>query len=122
MATAPSYDALLIVGFGGPEGPDDILPFLDNVLRGKPVPAERKLEVADHYRHFGGVSPYNAQIRALIEALAHRWRSSFLLCLFPPLALLRLGPVLWHAIVHRVSAIVPSLQSRTPGTRRTRCR
>ena len=46
MASSQNYDALLIVGFGGPEGPDDILPFLDNVLRGKPVPEERKLEVA----------------------------------------------------------------------------
>jgi ferrochelatase len=63
------YDALLIVSFGGPEGSDDVLPFLENVLRGRNVPRERMLEVAEHYRHFGGVSPLNAQNRALIAAL-----------------------------------------------------
>jgi len=65
----PSYDALLIVSFGGPEGMDDVLPFLENVLRGKNVPHERMLEVVEHYRRFGGVSPLNAQNRALIAAL-----------------------------------------------------
>jgi ferrochelatase len=63
------YDAVLVVSFGGPEGPDDILPFLENVLRGKNVPRERMLEVAEHYRHFGGVSPLNAHNRALVAAL-----------------------------------------------------
>ena len=63
------YDALLFVSFGGPEGPDDVLPFLENVLRGKPVPRERMLEVAEHYRHFGGVSPINEQTRELIAAV-----------------------------------------------------
>ena len=63
------YDAVLIVSFGGPEGPDDVLPFLENVLRGKNVPRERLLAVAEHYQHFGGVSPINAQNRALISAL-----------------------------------------------------
>ncbi len=63
------YDALLIVSFGGPEGPDDVMPFLENVLRGKNVPRERMLAVAEHYQHFGGVSPINAQNRALIDAL-----------------------------------------------------
>jgi ferrochelatase len=63
------YDAVLVVSFGGPEGPDDVLPFLENVLRGKNVPRERMLAVAEHYQHFGGVSPINAQNRALIEAL-----------------------------------------------------
>ncbi len=63
------YDALLIVSFGGPEGPDDVLPFLANVLKGRNVPRERMLEVAEHYQHFGGVSPINAQNRALIAAL-----------------------------------------------------
>lgn len=63
------YQALLIVSFGGPEGPDEVLPFLENVLRGKNVPRERLLEVAEHYDHFGGVSPINGQNRALIEAL-----------------------------------------------------
>lgn len=64
-----TYDALLIVSFGGPEKPDEVLPFLENVLRGKNVPRERMLEVAEHYYHFGGKSPINDQNRALIEAL-----------------------------------------------------
>jgi ferrochelatase len=64
-----SYDSILIVSFGGPEGPDDVLPFLENVLRGKNVPHERMLEVAEHYQHFGGISPINAQCRQLIAAL-----------------------------------------------------
>jgi ferrochelatase len=63
------YDAVLVVSFGGPEGPDDVLPFLENVLRGKNVPRERMLAVAEHYQHFGGVSPINAQNRDLIAAL-----------------------------------------------------
>ena len=67
---AHNFDAVLVVSFGGPEGPDDVLPFLENVLRGKDVPRERMLEVADHYQRFGGVSPINAQNRALIAALA----------------------------------------------------
>jgi ferrochelatase len=64
-----SYEALLIVSFGGPEKMEDVMPFLENVLRGKPVPRERMLEVARHYEMFGGVSPINAQNRALIAAL-----------------------------------------------------
>ncbi len=64
-----TYDAILIVSFGGPEGPDDVMPFLENVLRGKNVPRERMLEVTEHYQHFGGVSPINQQCRALISAL-----------------------------------------------------
>jgi ferrochelatase len=66
---AASYDAILVVSFGGPEGPDDVLPFLENVLRGKNVPRERMLEVVEHYQHFGGVSPINEQCRQLITAL-----------------------------------------------------
>lgn len=66
------YDALLLVSFGGPEGMEDVPPFLENVLRGKPVPRERMLEVAHHYERFGGVSPLNAQNRALISALEAR--------------------------------------------------
>ena len=66
---AVAYDALLIVGFGGPEQRDDVIPFLENVLRGRPVPRERMLEVAEHYYHFGGVSPINGQVRDLIAAL-----------------------------------------------------
>ena len=63
------YDAILLVSFGGPEGPDDVMPFLENVLRGKNVPRERMLEVAEHYHHFGGVSPINDQCRALLAAI-----------------------------------------------------
>jgi ferrochelatase len=64
-----SYDAVLVVSFGGPEGPDDVLPFLENVTRGRGVPRDRLVAVAGHYDHFGGVSPINAQNRALIAAV-----------------------------------------------------
>lgn len=63
------YDALLVVSFGGPEGMDDVTPFLENVLRGRNVPRERLLGVAQHYELFGGVSPINEQNRKLIAAL-----------------------------------------------------
>src|SRR4026207_2098346 len=63
------YDALLVVSFGGPEGMDDVIPFLENVLRGRNVPRERMLSVAHHYEMFGGVSPINQQNRDLIGAL-----------------------------------------------------
>src|SRR5688500_340037 len=63
------YDALLVVSFGGPEGKDDVIPFLENVLRGRNVPRERMLQVAQHYAQFGGVSPINQQNRELITAL-----------------------------------------------------
>jgi ferrochelatase len=66
------YDALLMVSFGGPEKCDDVLPFLENVLRGRNVPRERMLEVAEHYYHFDGHSPINDQNRALIAALRER--------------------------------------------------
>ncbi len=62
------YDAVLLVGFGGPEKPADVLPFLENVLRGKNVPRERLLEVAEHYEIFGGASPINEQHRVLLGA------------------------------------------------------
>src|SRR5271169_1712070 len=62
-------DAFLLVSFGGPEGREDILPFLKNVLRGRNVPDERVREVAAHYEAFGGKSPINAQNRALVLAL-----------------------------------------------------
>lgn len=67
--TSMSYDAILLVSFGGPEGRDDVLPFLENVTRGRNIPRERLLEVAEHYYHFDGVSPINQQCRDLIEAL-----------------------------------------------------
>ena len=63
------YDAILIVGFGGPEAPEDVLPFLKNVTRGRNVPRERLLEVAAHYHHFGGRSPINDHCRKLMAAL-----------------------------------------------------
>jgi protoporphyrin/coproporphyrin ferrochelatase len=63
------YEAILIVSFGGPECMGDVMPFLKNVLRGRNVPRERMLEVANHYELFGGVSPINEQNRKLIAAL-----------------------------------------------------
>ncbi len=63
------YDALLVVSFGGPEGPDDVVPFLENVARGRRVPRERLREAAAHYERFGGVSPLPVQCRALVAAL-----------------------------------------------------
>ncbi len=63
------YDALLVLSFGGPEKREDVIPFLENVLRGRNVPRERLLEVAEHYYHFDGRSPINDQNRALIAAL-----------------------------------------------------
>jgi len=64
-----AYDGILLAGFGGPEGQDDVIPFLRNVTRGRGIPDERLEEVAHHYRHFDGVSPINAQNRALKAAL-----------------------------------------------------
>src|SRR5262249_43440791 len=69
MPPEPPYDALILISFGGPEAPDEVMPFLDNVLRGRNVPPERKQEVAHHYQLFNGVSPINGQNRALIDAL-----------------------------------------------------
>jgi ferrochelatase len=66
------YDAILIVSFGGPERPQDVMPFLENVLRGRHVPRERMLQVAAHYQHFAGCSPINRQCRELIGALGER--------------------------------------------------
>ena len=65
----PSYDAVLVIAFGGPEGPDDVLPFLENVTRGRNIPRDRLLTVAEHYQRFGGVSPLNGEIRALLAKL-----------------------------------------------------
>lgn len=64
-----TYDAVLIVSFGGPEGPDDVIPFLTNVLKGRNVPPERMAEVAKHYEQFGGISPINKHNRDLIAKL-----------------------------------------------------
>ncbi|MFE2428666.1 ferrochelatase [Streptomyces sp. NPDC059373] len=67
--TAVPYDALLLLSFGGPEGLDDVVPFLENVTRGRGIPRERLKEVGQHYFLFGGVSPINAQNRELLDAL-----------------------------------------------------
>ncbi|GAA0804321.1 ferrochelatase [Spirilliplanes yamanashiensis] len=64
-----AYDAFLLLSFGGPEGPDDVMPFLRNVTRGRGIPEERLAEVAEHYHHFGGVSPINQQCRDLLDAV-----------------------------------------------------
>jgi protoporphyrin/coproporphyrin ferrochelatase len=64
-----NYDAILVVSFGGPESREEVIPFLENVLRGRNVPRERMLAVAEHYYHFGGKSPINQQVRELITAL-----------------------------------------------------
>jgi ferrochelatase len=64
-----NYDAILVVSFGGPESREDVIPFLENVLRGRPIPRERMLAVAEHYYHFDGKSPINQQTRELIAAL-----------------------------------------------------
>lgn len=63
------FDAVLLLSFGGPERPEDVMPFLENVTRGRGVPRERLDEVAQHYLHFGGVSPINALNRDIIAAL-----------------------------------------------------
>lgn len=68
-STTEAYDSILLISFGGPEGREDVIPFLENVLRGRPVPRERMLEVAEHYYHFDGISPINGHCRELIAAL-----------------------------------------------------
>ena len=70
------YDALLLVSFGGPEKPEDVLPFLENVTRGRGIPRERLVEVGEHYYGFGGRSPINDQNRAFISAVEEDFRST----------------------------------------------
>jgi ferrochelatase len=70
------YDAFLLVSFGGPEKPDDVMPFLENVTRGRNIPRQRLLEVAEHYYHLGGKSPINDQNRALIAALEQEFAAA----------------------------------------------
>jgi len=72
LGRVPAYDAVVIVSFGGPEGPSEVEPFLANVTAGREIPAERLAAVARQYQHFGGVSPLNAQCRRLRTALARR--------------------------------------------------
>lgn len=69
MPSTHDYDAILVMGFGGPEKPEDVMPFLERVVQGRNVPRERLLSVAEHYQHLGGRSPINDQCRALIAAL-----------------------------------------------------
>ena len=71
-----NYDALIVISFGGPEGMNDVIPFLENVLRGKNVPRERMLAVAKHYELFGGVSPINAQNRQLVASLQQEFAAN----------------------------------------------
>ena len=63
------YDALVLVSFGGPEGPDDVMPFLENVTRGRGIPRERLEQVGEHYLRFGGRSPINDLNRSMLEAI-----------------------------------------------------
>jgi protoporphyrin/coproporphyrin ferrochelatase len=72
----PAYDAFLLVSFGGPEAPDDVMPFLENVTRGRGVPPERLASVAEHYYAFGGVSPINQQCRDLLGAVRDDFAAS----------------------------------------------
>ncbi|WP_067536923.1 ferrochelatase [Nocardia crassostreae] len=69
MAAAEQVEALLLLSFGGPERPEDVMPFLENVTRGRGIPPERLAEVAEHYLHFGGVSPINALNLDIIKAI-----------------------------------------------------
>ena len=73
---AAPYDALLLVSFGGPEKPEDVVPFLENVTRGRGIPRERLEEVGEHYFLFGGRSPINDQNRAFIAAVEEDFRTS----------------------------------------------
>jgi protoporphyrin/coproporphyrin ferrochelatase len=69
VSDASPYDAVLLLSFGGPEGPDDVMPFLENVTRGRGIPRERLAAVAEHYLHFGGKSPINDQNKELLAQL-----------------------------------------------------
>jgi protoporphyrin/coproporphyrin ferrochelatase len=72
----PGYDAFLLVSFGGPEGPDEVIPFLENVTRGRGVPRQRLEKVAEHYYRFGGISPINQQCRDLLAATEKEFAAS----------------------------------------------
>jgi ferrochelatase len=76
MEHMPAYDAFLLVSFGGPEGPDDVMPFLRNVTRGRGIPPERLAAVAEHYHAFGGISPINQQCRDLLTAIQADFRAT----------------------------------------------
>lgn len=88
-----TYDALIVVSFGGPEGMSDVIPFLENVLRGRNVPRQRMLAVAEHYELFGGVSPINEQNRTLIAALNQEFAAN------GPQIPIYLGNRNWHPLL-----------------------
>jgi len=125
VSEAP-LDALLVVSFGGPEGMDDVVPFLENVTRGRAVPPARLAEVAGHYLAFGGVSPINAQNRALVAALERELEAKG-----PPLPVYW-GNRNWHPLlvdtvtrmaedgVRRAAAFVTSAFSSYSGCRQYR--
>jgi protoporphyrin/coproporphyrin ferrochelatase len=79
MEGVPAYDAFLLVSFGGPEGPDDVMPFLENVTRGRGIPPERLVAVAEHYYAVGGVSPINQQCRDMLTAIQAEFSAGGLL-------------------------------------------
>src|SRR6202140_4963852 len=122
----PAYDAVLVLSFGGPESPDDVIPFLENVLRGRNVPRERLLAVAEHYYHFGGKSPINQQTRELIAALENE------LAQHGPKLPVYWGNRNWHPLlaetlqkmkqdgIHRALAFVTSAYSSYSGCRQYR--
>jgi len=119
----PAYDALLLVSFGGPERLQDVVPFLENVVRGKQVPGHRLAEIVEHYKLFDGVSPINAQIRALLTALVNE------LATHGPALPVYWGNRNWHPMlvdtlrqmaddgVRRALAFVTSAFSSYPGCR-----
>ena len=126
VAEARSYDAVLLVSFGGPEKREDVMPFLERVVAGKRVPKERLLEVAEHYYHFGGKSPINDQNRELVAALEKE------LALHGPPLPVYWGNRNWHPLlkdtlsrmrddgVQRALAIVTSAFSSYSGCRQYR--
>jgi len=75
METMPAYDAFLLLSFGGPEGPDEVMPFLEQVTKGRGIPRERLADVAEHYYAYGGVSPINAQCRDMLGAIGAALRT-----------------------------------------------
>jgi protoporphyrin/coproporphyrin ferrochelatase len=121
-----TYDALLIVSFGGPESREDVIPFLENVLRGRNVPRERMLAVVEHYYHFEGKSPINQQTRELIAALEKE------LAQHGPKLPIYWGNRNWHPMladtlrqmkqdgIRRALAFVTSAYSSYPGCRQYR--